>query len=382
VNIAVVGAMTFPNRQGGMSRHIEEIYARLAARGHRVTVYAAAAPEGTEYRGMRVRVVPSSRRPSWDRLTYSASASWIASFGHHDAVHYHSFASSGFCFLPRVTRTPVVVTIHRQEWKDAKWGRVARTFLQWSEWLAVRVASALVAVSDPLADDVAQRHRSIAPIHVVSNGVDVPETANDTTVRALGLEPHHYLLAVGRVVPEKGVADVLDAFEALGGAAAASLTLAVVGGARHEDDEFVRACEARAAASGGRVRMLGIQPRAVVDELLLQAYAFVTASYHEGQPLTVLEALAAGCCVVASDIPAHHALLDGIGVLFPAGDVPALTRELEALAAEPARAATLGARGRAAVAERHELDWDTAASRTETVLSSALPGSVLPGARS
>ena len=75
MRIAVIGSLEFPGRQGGMTRHIEEVYARIAAHGHDVTVYCRRAPEGREYRGMHVHPVPTIPRSPLDRFSYSASAS-------------------------------------------------------------------------------------------------------------------------------------------------------------------------------------------------------------------------------------------------------------------------------------------------------------------
>ena len=138
LRVAVIGPLMMPNRQGGMSRHCEEIYARLAARGHHVSIYCSSRPQGASYRGMHLRKVLSLGVPGWDRLGYSLLATLMATFGRYDVVHYHSLANTGFCFFPRATKKHVVVTIHRIEWQDEKWGAVTRAFLRWSEWCASR----------------------------------------------------------------------------------------------------------------------------------------------------------------------------------------------------------------------------------------------------
>ena len=100
--VAVIGPLMMPNRQGGMSRHCEEIYGRLAARGHVVSIFCSSRPQGADYRGMQLRKVPALGVPGWDRLVYSILATVLATFGRYDVVHYHSLANTGFCFLPRL----------------------------------------------------------------------------------------------------------------------------------------------------------------------------------------------------------------------------------------------------------------------------------------
>src|SRR5262249_48532383 len=148
LRVAVVGPLAMPNRQGGMSRHCEEIYARLAARGHAITVYACRLPQGRTYRGMRLRRVWAPALPGWGPLVYRAAATALAATRRYDVVHYHSLANTGFCLVPRLARERVVVTVHRIEWQDEKWGGASRAFLRASERAAMRWADAMIAVSN------------------------------------------------------------------------------------------------------------------------------------------------------------------------------------------------------------------------------------------
>src|SRR5262245_18687537 len=106
MRIAVVGPLLFPNPQGGMTRHVEEIGSRLAEAGHDVTVFCKTRGDGigARYRGMRVRRIPGLRASGWDRLGHSFVAAFLAAIGRYDVVHFHSLTSSGFCVLPRLAR--------------------------------------------------------------------------------------------------------------------------------------------------------------------------------------------------------------------------------------------------------------------------------------
>ena len=99
MKIAVIGPLTMPTVQGGMSRHCIEIYSRIAANGHDVTIMCGNA-EAENFRGVRLQRVGMIKKGRWDRLSYGLTASLAAARGDFDVVHYHSFASSGFCFLP------------------------------------------------------------------------------------------------------------------------------------------------------------------------------------------------------------------------------------------------------------------------------------------
>jgi glycosyltransferase involved in cell wall biosynthesis len=367
LRVAVIGPLMMPNRQGGMSRHCEEIYARLAERGHHISIYCSSRPQGPSYRGMQLRRVPSLGVPGWDRLVYSLLATALSTFGPYDVVHYHSLVNTGFCFAPRLARRRVVVTIHRIEWQDQKWGAFTRQFLRWSEWAAMRFANAVIAVSRHLKDDVTGRNSRGRAIHVISNGATMPGDVGTAALRELGLTPGGYVLSVGRLVPDKGWDIALDAFERLGATDVDGLEYVVAGGARIETD-YVRSLHERARASQLPVRLLGMVPPETVEELYAGARLHLAPSFQEGQPLTVLEAMSHGCCIVASDIPAHRDLIGDAGVLYPAHDADALADVLRALLAEPERRAELGRRAREAIEQRDDPSWDRVADATETVL--------------
>ena len=369
LRVAVIGPLMMPNRQGGMSRHCEEIYARLAERGHEVSIYCSSRPQGAEYRGMTLRRVPALGIPGWDRIVYSLLATVLATFGRYDVVHYHSLANTGFCFLPRLVSKGVVVTIHRIEWQDEKWGAVARQFLRWSEWCAMRFAHAVISVSTHLKDDVTRRNPRGRGIQVISNGATMPGDTGTAALDALGVVPGRYILSVGRLVPDKGWDVALDGIAKLDPADAAGLEYVIAGGARIETD-YVRALHARARAAELPVRLLGMVPPETVEELYAGARVHLAPSFQEGQPLTVLEAMSHACCVVASDIPAHHEVIGDAGVLYPAKDPAALADALRRVLADDDLRAALGSRARTTVEERDELSWDRAADSTEAVLES------------
>ena len=370
MKVDVIGPLEMPKAQGGVTRHCEEIYARIAADGHQVQILCAGGPGAdVTYRGMRVHKARTARSAGWERLTYAWASSFAAMRGDADIVHYHSFASSAFCVLPKLRGKHVVTTAHRIEWQDAKWGRLTRAFLKFSERTAVRTSDALIAVSQALKDDLVSRSSRAEHTTVISNGVTRPEPVPTAVVADLGVRPDDYLLVVGRVVPEKGVDLAISAFLQLLEQASPTVDLVIVGGARRERDQYEQSLRELAAPAHDRVRFLGVQSPEVVAALYEHATALLAPSYQEGQPLVVAEAMAAGCCIVASDIPAHLELLDDTAIFFAAGDAPALAVATAAMLSNPDAAAELGRRAAVRI-EQGDYSWDAAANATERVLTS------------
>jgi glycosyltransferase involved in cell wall biosynthesis len=351
-----------------MTRHIEEVYARLAADGHDVTVYTRRAPLGSHYRGLEVQTVPAVSASPWDRVSYSAVASTRAAAARFDVVHYHSYSNSGWCFVPRATGAKVLMTVHRLEWLDEKWGGAGRAVLRTNAWVTHRVAQAFIAVSpefEAYLRDAVPGRRTIVRI---PNGVTMPDEIDDHAAEHLGLEPDGFLLAVSRLVPEKGLDVLFDALDLLADDGAA-LPVAVAGRAR-QPSAYSRDLEARADRARVPVHLLGVQPSAVVHGLYESARAFVAPSRAEGNPLTVIEAMAHGACVVASDIPPHRELLGDAGVFVPVGDAVALAEALRSVGRDSASARAIGEQARARLAASDEYQWDGVAARTASVLAS------------
>jgi glycosyltransferase involved in cell wall biosynthesis len=353
-----------------MTRHIEEVYARLAGDGHDVTVYTLRALEGPEYRGMRVETVPAIPASPWDRVSYSALASTRAAAARFDVVHYHSYSNSGWCFIPRAAGAKVLMTVHRLEWLDEKWSGAARAVLRANAWVTHRAAGAFIAVSPEFEEylrGAVPRGRTIVRI---PNGVTMPDEIDEAAAEHVGLTPDGFLLAVSRLVPEKGLDVLFDALDLVANdGAAAPLPVAVAGRARNPT-AYSRDLEARAAVARVPVHLLGVQPTSVVHGLYRSARAFVAPSRAEGNPLTVIEAMAHGACVVASDIPPHRELLGDDGVLVPVGDAPALAEAVRWVSTDAAAAREIGQRAQARIASSHEYQWDGVAARTAAVLAS------------
>jgi glycosyltransferase involved in cell wall biosynthesis len=206
----------------------------------------------------------------------------------------------------------------------------------------------------------------------IPNGVTLPDTVDDDAPAKFGYVPDGYVLAVSRLVPEKGLDVLVDALDRPVGDAPL-LPVAVAGAAR-QPTAFSTALADRAERSPTPVRLLGVQPAAVVHGLYRGARALVAPSRAEGNPLTVIEAMAHGVCVVASDIPPHRELLGDSGILVPVGDPAAWAQALRTVADDPDTAHRLGARGRARIEASDEYQWDAVAARTESVLAGAVSG--------
>jgi len=385
LRIAMIGSRGVPATWGGIERHVEELGARLASRGHEVTVFcrtnytgtgadssadgsAERAAAGRSYRGMRLRQLPTVGTKHLDAIVHSALSTAAALAGPFDVLHYHALGPGLLAVGPRcLPGSRAVLTVHGLDDERAKWGLVARSVLKTAGWLSARVPDATIVVSRDLQRHY-QEHHGRASMYVPNGVVVDPAPATPTGVLArLGVERGRYLVFVGRLVPEKAPDLLLRAFRRLRG----DWRLVLVGDSSFTAD-YVKTLREQAAADP-RVVLAGFAYGEELAELYASAACFVLPSLLEGLPLTLLEAAAHGTPVIASAIPPHVEVLGSSGPgrrLVQPGDEYGLAAALEAACGDPARERA------GAVALRQRVlgtyQWEHAAETTEDVYRWAL----------
>lgn len=349
----MIGSRGFPGQRAGIERVLESICPRLVASGRaEVDVYCPAWLEyrGDSYRGVRLRRVRGLNTKYADTFTRSLLASLSELRSGNDVVHYHSIGSGPLAALPRLAGKRVTLTVHALDWQRAKWGGFGAFYLRVAEWLSMRLPHQVIAVSQDLKDDLEARHGR--PVTFIPNGAEPRQQHPIDQIAALGLERRKFLLFVGRLVPEKGVHLLIEAFRALDGAE--DLKLAIVGPAWFES-EYGRLLTS-AAGGDERVLFLGEADDDLLGEYYSNCAAFVLPSDVEGMSLSLLDALAYGSAIVTSSIPQNANLVDDAGLVFEAGDAASLRASLELVLGDDERAEDL--RHRALARAGGEYDWD------------------------
>lgn len=370
--ICVTGLRGFPHVMGGIESHCEELLPRIKALwpAHRSVVLGRAPylPEPVgEHRGVEIVGIPCPRSKNLEAVVSTFLAVLDAKKRGAGLVHIHAIGPALLAPLAKLLGLKVVVTHHGTDYHRAKWGLLARSALRAGEWLALNFADRVIAVSPSLAAQLKESFpaRAQAVTYIPNGTSDLPGDADPALVlERLGLESGDFLLAVARLVPEKGLHDLIEAYEQ----SSCTAKLVIAGSADHES-EYARDLLARAS---DRVIFAGVQSRATLKCLYERCAMFVMPSYHEGLPIAALEAASCGARMMLSDIPAN---LD-IGLdpqnYFPVGDVAALTERLNADCADFQV-------DRESV--RARFSWDKAAADTLDVYRSALAPRRVPPPR-
>ena len=371
LKIVMLGLKGLPVREdsGGVERHVEELATRLAARGHDVSVYVRPRFTPTKeasYRGVRLLRLPSIPTKNLDTITHTLLASLAVLFRPADIVHYHGVGPATLAWIPKLfkPRARIVVTFHSLDRFHPKWGRFARLYLRGGEWAAVRWPHATIAVSRTLQEYC--RVRFGAAVEYIPNGASVNPYPGSDLLAKWGLEPGGYILTVARLVRQKGIHHLIGAYDGF----EKEKKLVVVGAAPFggEYAEHIR----RLSEGNSSIIFTGFQSGAALRQLYANAYLYVHPSEAEGLSVSILEAMAAGRCVLVSDIPENVESIDHSGLTFVNADVDDLRAKIRMLLNHPEIVAERGERARGWVAR--EYDWDRITAATEALYGRLSPG--------
>ena len=370
MKIAFIGHKRIPSREGGIEIVVEELSTRMAARGHQVVVYnrkghnVAGAEFDNEsnrenrpytYNGVKVIPVTTIDAKGMAALTSSFFATLKAIKARPDVIHYHA---EGPCVMLRLAHwfgIRTVATIHGLDWQRAKWGRFASGYLKFGERTAARCADEVIVLSRNMQRyfrDTYGRETRFIP-----NGIERSEPVRaDIITQRYGLEKDGYVLFLGRIVPEKGVHYLIEAFKRLD----ADKKLVIAGGAS-DSSEYYEQIQS-ATAGDPRIILTGFVEGRMLQELYSNAYVYVLSSDLEGMPMSLLEAMSYGCCCLVSDIPECTEVVEDHAAVFRHGDVDDLGRQLSALIAAPERVNAM--RKNAAEFVCAKYSWDSVTTRT------------------
>lgn len=358
LRVAVMGLRGIPATWGGVEHQCEQLYSRLADMGFDVTVYARKGyvdPGVKRHKSVNVVCLPTIPTKHLEAIVHTFLAVLHAGFRRFDIWHIYSqgpFLCSPLAKLMR-PRRPLFFTCGGLDWQRRKWTGPASLAIALGEWLSARLADRIVVVSRALGDYYRKRYN--ADSLCIVNGVDIPGPTPLDKAPGLGLGERGYVLFVGRLVPEKRIEDLIRAVRL--STSGVKLVVAGGGAAAGEYEAMLRTL----AGDDPRVVLAGYRYGEELAALYSNALGYVTASELEGLPLTLLEAMSHGLPCIASGIPPHREVLDGLGEdVFPVHGVEELARLMDALAAlsEDARQAR-GERCREHV--RLHYSWDQAA---------------------
>ena len=356
-----------PEGSGGAGVHVEHLAAALESLVD-VRVHAYGHPRPSP-------LVESAYLPLADLPgvlgNLSVNLQMTAGVAGSDVVHSHTWYAN---FAGRLAQllygVPHVMTTHslepRRPWKADQLGG-GYEIAKFCERTAIESADAVIAVSEAMKADILDAYPAVdaSRVTVIHNGIDADVYAPDANTEALdkhGIDPNRpSVVFLGRLTPQKGVLELLEAATRLDPAAQLILCAG-----QADTPEFGEAVAAKVDGlrdeRDGVVWIHGMLERQEAVQILTHATVFVCPSLYEPFGLVNLEAMACETPVVAHAVGGiPEIVVEGVtGHLVKVGDD--LAAPLNALVQNPTQAAAMGAAGRRRVLA--EFTWDTIAART------------------
>lgn len=349
---------------GGVQAHVRDLAEALLGRGHDVSVFTPAEDDAglPPYCVGAGKPVPVPYNGSVARLLLGPVSAgrtrrWLRR-GRFDLLHVHEPVAPSVSFLACMfTDRPVVATFHTSNPRSRAMSAFEPFFIPALEKVSARIA-------------VSEAARRTTNEHLGGDAIVIPNGVAVERFERAGAFPGHpdgrTLAFLGRIdEPRKGLSVLLDAMTQL----PADVRLLVAGpGTAQLDPALV-----------DRVELLGLVDEPTKASLLRSADLYVAPNTGgESFGIVLLEAMAAGAAVVASDLDAFRRVLaDGrAGCLFPTGDSAGLAAAIAALLADDVRRLELAAAGHNEVLR---YDWRTVADRIVDVYDTVLEGADLTG---
>ena len=277
-----------------------------------------------DYKGIHIISVPTFEKKSLNAVVYAFLATWKAVLGKFDVIHYHAEGPCAMLPIAKLFGKHTVATIHGLDWQRAKWGGFATKFLLFGEKMAAKYADEVIVLSK----GVQQYFREVygRETKYIPNGITKPQKHSAKLItEKYGLQGQDYILFLARLVPEKGLHYLIEAYSKI----ETDKKLVIAGGSSHSDD-YIEQIK-NMVAKDKRIIMTGFVEGVELQELYSNCFLYVLPSDIEGMPISLLEAMSYGCQCLVSDITENLEVVGDKAMSFHKEDVEDLREKLVGL---------------------------------------------------
>ena len=334
LKICQLGMKRVPSREGGIEIVVEELATGMAARGmdvtccnrsgHHVSGKEFDSQKLKSYKGIKLVWLPTVNAKGLAAASSSFFGAIYAALGNFDVVHFHAEGPCAMMGITKLFGKKCVATIHGLDHQRSKWGKFAGWYIMQGEKAAVKYADEIIVLSKSVQQyfmDTYGRETKLIP-----NGVNRPVIRQAQIIKdKFGIGKDEYILFLGRIVPEKGVHYLIEAFKNV----KTKKKLVIAGGSSDTAEYYDKIQQS--AKDDDRIIFTGFVCGNELDELYSNAYIYTLPSDLEGMPLSLLEAMSYGNCCLTSDIPECADVVEDKAVTFKKSDVKDLTAKLQYL---------------------------------------------------
>lgn len=365
ITVAMFGQKSL-SREGGVEMVVKELCTRIGLSGWEVTCYNRSGHhicgkeydiEKIKYKGVHQKNVPTINVRGFAAVSASFFAALYCAFGKYDVVHIHAEGPAFFCWLPKLFGKRVIVTIHGLDWQREKWNSgFGSKFILQGEKNAVKYADEIIVLSKHVYDYFKEAYGR--ETHFIPNGVNRHKIkeANLITSR-YGLKKDSYILFLGRLVPEKGLLYLVEAFKKC-----KTDKKLVISGGSSDTISFTNKLK-ELSKSDDRIIFTGFVQGQILEELYSNAYIYTLPSDLEGMPLSLLDAMSYGNCCLVSDIPECKEVVEGNALIFEKSNVENLQKKIQEACDHPKLVMTIKSKSADFICNKY--NWEEVVKETK-----------------
>ena len=339
LSVSMLGQKMTPSRQGGVEIVVEELSTRMAKKGYDVTCYNRNSKHVMDkdskqekiknYKNVKLKYVWTIDKKGLAAMTSSFFATICILFSSANVVHYHAEGPCAWMWIIKwFSKKRIIATIHGLDWQRAKWGGFATKYIKHGEKIAAKYADEIIVLSKNVQDYFMKEYNRKTTF--IPNGVSKPNILEPNKIKEkFKLDKDDYILFLGRIVPEKGIHYLIEAYNNV----KTDKKLVIAGGASDTDAYFQNLKDL--AKNNKKIIFTGFVQGSELDELYSNAYIYCLPSDLEGMPLSLLEAMSYGNCCLTSDIAECSTVIEDKGVTFKKSNIDDLSKELQDLCNNP-----------------------------------------------
>jgi len=328
LDVFVFGIRGFPNVQGGVEKHCEELYPRLARTNCDITVitrmsYIPEEKRFSEWKGVKFVYLWAPRRKNLETIVHSLLSSVICILKRPCIIHIHNIGPALVIPLLRLLGIKTVLTYHSINYEHQKWSRFAKFILKLGEFCGIKFADKVIVVSRATKSFLEKKYIR-KDLKFIPNGVSLPEIVSaGATLKRYNLEPKKYIFIACRFTPEKGLHDLIAAYSKIENP---KFKLVISGDVDYETEYSKKIRDIARKTKG--VVLTGFVSGEHLQELYSNAGLFVLPSYHEGLPIVLLEAMSYNLPLLVSDIAQNRDISLPEFRFFLPGEIDLLTAKI------------------------------------------------------
>lgn len=361
MKIAVVGAGDIPAKQGVIERYCQELYPKIADKGHQVDLFV---PPRYHYQSWfsinyyhQIRVIsllslPGAKFNSW--FNSALNTIW-ATFGNYDVIHIHGLTTGWFTWFPRLfCSSSIIVTCHQLDCCKSKWHENFHWLLPRLEKLVIHNADEIIVTSKALSNYFQQKHGVRTQYIATAPGSYASSHHSYRYRQAFGINNKKYLLYLGKFEPNKRLDLLIRAFQKL----QPQNWQLVLAGEITSNPEYVSNLLSMKKRQDNILFIGEIRGNSLA-EIVRSASIFIEPSAGTDLDLSpnMLEAMREGIPILASDTMIHRQLLNSDrGMLFKSGQLDSLIAQLASAISQPDLLQTMVKKAQTYIAINH--NWD------------------------